>query len=315
MLSVLAQDELVVELDLSGQNLKVVPVEILKKYPALEKLDLSRNKLTSLKGIENCEYLLVLDARNNRLESISGLDELKELTELNLAENYLRSFEISKNAFPRLSFLDLSGNELGAWPESARNLVMLEILKLGYNGIEELNGNPPEYISLLRSLSLKGNKLRELPDWLCHFPLLVELDVSSNKLNDFGFTCFTKLDRIDLSFNRFGEVPTPLSHAKELRELNMSFNNLSVLSGWISHSNIKQLDLSANSHLDLYRAIEVIKISSVNHLILRQLDLLNLPQNAIELRRLLELDLTSNRMDLKAIEDLSYYLPRTRILY
>jgi internalin A len=75
----------------------------------LEELDLARNGLQSLEGIEYCCHTRYLDISNNELSDINSLSYLSTVEELYLENNFIRSIESLQSLFS-LRILDLSGN-------------------------------------------------------------------------------------------------------------------------------------------------------------------------------------------------------------
>lgn len=111
----------------------------------LEELDLARNGLQSLEGIEYCCYTRYLDASENELSDISNLCYLNTLEELYLENNFIGSVESLQNLFS-LRILDLSGNYITD---------ISPLLDLDNLEFVNLTGNPVPSFQI-ESLRMKG---------------------------------------------------------------------------------------------------------------------------------------------------------------
>jgi internalin A len=96
------------ELNLSSKDLEGLMPEI-EKLENLTTLNLSDNKLTSVKSLKDLTNLTWLDLSFNKLRSVESLQGLKNLTEFDLRNNYLRSVEALKD-LKNLTTLDLRQN-------------------------------------------------------------------------------------------------------------------------------------------------------------------------------------------------------------
>ena len=85
-------------------------------HPKLEALIIDRNRLTSLRGLEEVRWLRVLDARQNELSTVEALQHLPALTSINLSHNRLEgpfsSVARCVRNTNRLQHLWLEGNAL-----------------------------------------------------------------------------------------------------------------------------------------------------------------------------------------------------------
>ena len=81
-------------------------------FPNLRLLNISSNRLKTLKGVEKCPLLQEIYADNNEIDNLEGLSGLKNLTILKLAFNQFDNFEIFKElrGLSSLKRLDIQGN-------------------------------------------------------------------------------------------------------------------------------------------------------------------------------------------------------------
>jgi Leucine-rich repeat (LRR) protein len=71
----------------SARNSKPTCVKILEKLTQLEKLYLSKNKLTDVMGLEKLTRLTFLSLSGNPLTDVKGLEKLTQLEKLHLNDN------------------------------------------------------------------------------------------------------------------------------------------------------------------------------------------------------------------------------------
>ncbi|WP_448650787.1 NEL-type E3 ubiquitin ligase domain-containing protein [Pseudomonas fluorescens] len=137
------------------------------------------------------------------------------------------------NSFPALHKLVLSGNELTAIPEAVMRMAQLEELDLAANAITD-----PQ--PLYRQLG--GERLRRL-------------NLGRNDLSGFNIRAFTRLEALDLSYNRMSEWPEGALQIPSLRTLNLCGNQIdSFPSALLDGSHdvlVSGTDLSENESLDL----------------------------------------------------------------
>ena len=106
-------------LDLSGFGEPFDLSEIVR-IPALEKLDLSGNKLESIYILKALEKLRELDLSDNEISDVTPLAYLTNLEKLDLSNNHINSVTALLN-LTQLKELDVRGNDLT--PEQIERLV------------------------------------------------------------------------------------------------------------------------------------------------------------------------------------------------
>ncbi|XP_041330348.1 leucine-rich repeat and IQ domain-containing protein 1 [Pyrgilauda ruficollis] len=198
-------------------------------------LILSKNRLSSVCGLDGCKNLQNLELSYNRITRIGGLESLKNLQQLIVDHNQLISTKGLCEA-PTLIHLDCSFNHL-AQVEGIENCGLLQVLKLQGNNLQELPRL--ENHVLLRELYLDDNSISSMRMlslyWL---PLLQILLLSQNRLTDLvPLNSFVFLEKLDIKNNCLSDlkdVHTWFSGCHKLKELSLSGNPLLQEKNWRS---------------------------------------------------------------------------------
>lgn len=175
----------VIVLDVHSNQLKCLPNSIgcLSK---LKILNVSGNLLQSLpRTIENCRSLQELNANFNKLSQLPDTIgfELLNLRKLSVNSNKLAFLPHSTSHLTNLRVLDARLNCLRSLPEDLENLINLEILNVSQN-FQYLD-TLPYSIGLLMSLvelDVSYNKITALPDSMGCLKKLQKLSVEGNPL-------------------------------------------------------------------------------------------------------------------------------------
>uniref|UniRef100_A0AC34QCT5 Leucine-rich repeat protein n=1 Tax=Panagrolaimus sp. JU765 TaxID=591449 RepID=A0AC34QCT5_9BILA len=127
-------------LSLKGSNLKNVPDAVLEVAPLIRSLDLSQNRLQSLrKFFGEFEMLKQLHLNDNALISLPDeLGNLKKLEVLNLNGNQLTSLPDTLVGCMALHHLNLSNNQFSEFPNVVCLLPRADIVDISHNSIREL---------------------------------------------------------------------------------------------------------------------------------------------------------------------------------
>ncbi len=126
-LRIISYNEKLIGLILSSKvNLKNKMIEIIEDIKGLNEnsdyimeLDLSNNRISEIKGLENLNNLKKIYLKNNYIESIEGLDELNSLEFIDLSGNInIEEIPDSLNDLPNLKTVKLTGCRIKKFSDS-----------------------------------------------------------------------------------------------------------------------------------------------------------------------------------------------------
>ncbi len=219
------------KLDLSRNELTTIELKHLDK---LRDLDLSSNNLSDLSFLSGLKSVEILKLRGNQISNLRPLQELNNLRKLYLSDNQIKEIE-PLLTLKNLEILDISGNEIKE----------LEI-EGGFERLRELTiRGKIERISFRerRKIGLKSLIISDLKN-------LEKLDLSRNELIRVELKQLNKLWYLDLSLNNIRE----LSFLKELQTievLNLRENKISDISPLRVLKHLNKLDVRENYFKDL----------------------------------------------------------------
>jgi internalin A len=325
-LGIMTQDELLVlidravaegwqELDLSGQELTELPVEI-GKLKQLESLILGKkvegyervgnrnlekvsgNNLKTLPPeLLDLPNLRKLDISGNPLESIPDVvTQILHLEELILIRVELTEIPDAIANLTNLTQLDLSGNEITEIPEAIANLTNLTQLHLSSNEITEI----PEAIANLTNLTqldLSGNEITEIPEAIANLTNLTQLHLSDNQITEIpeAIANLTNLTQLHLNNNQITQIPKAIANLTNLTQLHLSYNQITEIPEAIADlSNLTQLHLSINQITEIPEAIA--NLTNLTQLHLSDNQITQIPKAIANLTNLTQLHLNNNQI-------------------
>lgn len=208
-------------LDLTLNKIETVEGGAFNGLTRLKNLYLDRNQITTLKRdvFADCSQLIELYLNDNRISAIEeGTFDLPELKILSIKNNLLRS--LPPNVFvnaPKLENVDLSSNELVNVGSAFDKSEALTKLDLSNNSeLEDVNVTKLILLPALLWLSLRNTSLVITPPAIGIVPAVPPTTrLSTLDLSD------TKLTNTDLLLH--------LQHLKDLEKLNLRNNELTKL--------------------------------------------------------------------------------------
>lgn len=231
------------------------------------RLDVSRNAIKDLTGIEYLRYLTELNCDSIRIDSID-VSKNTRLERLYISNNYLEELDVTKNVM--LKVLICESNCLTKLDVSKNT--ELETLAFSWNGLKEINLRNCKklktlyaYTTNLEKLDLSQNtellyldvisaKLKKLDitknvnliDVSCSNNPLTSLDISKCKMLESLDCSNTQIQKLDVSKNT--ELYSLICTRSDLQTLDVS-KNLRLQKLNVDYTNISKLDVSRNSDL------------------------------------------------------------------
>lgn len=170
---------------LSGNALSCIPSS-LGSLRKLRELRLDSNKIPASPAYDrlySCRKLTYLNLSRNRITSVKGIESIGTLQTLILASNDIEMLHTGIRHLDNLEDLDISGNRIQSFAK-LNGMKKLSILRASGNRIASWKAVPK--IATLTELYLKGNRLCSAPKETSSFPLLDVLDISSNRIDEFS---------------------------------------------------------------------------------------------------------------------------------
>lgn len=193
---------------------------------SIENLDLSRNKLAQIKGLEHLPSLEKLDASSNVLEQFSNGRALQQLERLDLSVN--RITEIDLATLPTLRHLNIDNNRVssiyGLGSSTALTILSVRSQSDSPDLINQILGSSHDVVELhlsANAVSDTGLSLPSLPNY----------NVRALELASCG------MDRLPAGFG---------DHFPNLRDLNLNFNAMKDLSPLVGCVKLEKLSLAQN---------------------------------------------------------------------
>ncbi|ESR66458.1 hypothetical protein CICLE_v10008785mg [Citrus x clementina] len=201
------------KLDLSNNNLQMIPESLTARLLNVVVLDVHSNQLKCLPNSIGClSKLKVLDVSGNLLESLpKTIENCRSLEELNANFNKLRQlpdtigFELIN-----LKTLSINCNKIVILPQSLTHLTSLRVLDARLNCLKSLPEDLENLINLeVLNISQNFQYLETLPYSIGLLMSLVELDVSYNKITTLpdSIGCLRKLQKLSLEGNPLVSPP------------------------------------------------------------------------------------------------------------
>ncbi|MDH7902693.1 leucine-rich repeat protein [Porphyromonas gingivalis] len=220
---------------------QISKLEGLERLASLTTLNLSGNQISKLDGLERLTSLTELYLSDNQISKLESLDRLTPLTELYLSGNQINKLE-SLDRLASLTMLNLSGNQISKI-EGLDSLASLTMLNLSGNQISKIEGL--DSLTSLTILNLSGNQISKI-EGLDSLTSLTTLNLSGSQISKIeGLDSLTSLTTLNLSGSQISKLED-LEHLTPLTELYLSGNQISKLEGLKDLTQLQKLDVSGN---------------------------------------------------------------------
>ncbi|XP_034177572.2 uncharacterized protein LOC117602999 [Osmia lignaria lignaria] len=184
----------IIYLTLSHNNISSLPKKFFELLPNLQYLDLSFNRIHSLMdySLTRLNSLKMISINNNFLTSLDIRIFPKSLIKLHSGHNQIAEIFYESS---QLKVLNIEYNNISEIYKNITKLNELTDLNVAGNTLYDF---PNTLLKNLRKLDLSNNKLQYIPESLSvqNFPLLLELNVSKNPIQNLTF-------RSDLQLHSF----------------------------------------------------------------------------------------------------------------
>ncbi|CAH2355014.1 adenylate cyclase [[Candida] railenensis] len=309
-----------VEVNISGLNLKNIPIIFHQHTYEIEKLNVADNPsiYIPLDFIQSCNNLTsIIFSRNGCSKFPMNFLEAKKLTQLDMQKNFLDELP-SKfgNHLKNLTHLKLNSNQLSTLPKSFGKLKNLVSLNLSSNYFNSYPEAVSELINLA-DLDLSYNDLSVLPDSISKLQNLAKLNLCTNKLEkslpEF-FTNFKSLKRLDIRYNQISNIDV-LGTLPSLEVAYASKNNISGFSDRMENLRLLHFDRNPITDLQFENLLPILtvldlskakitsvppefikKIPNIEKLVLDKNHLVTLPDELGDLPKLAFLSLYGNNL-------------------
>ena len=188
----------------------------------------SEAETVTFQGLPSLRVLTYNFGRLTHLPA-DAFEGLSELTHVFLSQNRLTTLHRGQfREAPKLRWIDLGGNSIGAVGEGTFAGLTIEYLNLSGSALTSLSADAFDQFGRC-TLDLSNNRLRTLDRRLFDGLVLVRLDLSGNNISNIG----------------------PLSSASFANEINLSSNAIVDVAPLIGISGLSTLDLSDNAIVDV----------------------------------------------------------------
>ncbi|KAK2490061.1 hypothetical protein MC885_021275 [Smutsia gigantea] len=299
----------ITSLELVGNPITSVPDEAFNGLPNLERLDLSKNNITSAgmgpKAFKLLNKLMRLNLDGNNLVEIPS--ELPStLEELKINENNLQAINEERlSDLNQLVTLELEGNSLSEAnvnPLAFKPLKSLAYLRLGRNKFRIIPQGLPASIE---ELYLENNHIEEITEICFNHTRKINIivlrynKIEENRIAPLAWINQENLESIDLSYNRLYHVPSYLP--KSLLHLVLLGNQIERIPGYVfghMEPGLEYLYLSFNKLSD--NGMDRVSFYGVYHslreLFLDHNDLKSIPPGVPDMKVLHFLRLNNNKI-------------------
>lgn len=262
-----------------------------KEFGSLSQLTechMEENEISVLPdSIGNLKNLRLLRIFDNRLEIITkSIGNIENLMELDLSKNKITLLPKELKSLKNLEKLYLSYNRFTKIPSCIGKLEKLRDFEIMCNQIENLDKKvflSLSNITSLTRLNFNQNLISTIPDELFNITSLETIEFASNRiqfLSENISNLGNRLTFLNVSHNLISTLPKNLSKLKELRRLYLSFNKLQDFD-WLEE-NVKYLGDG---------------IQLLEELVLSGNGIKFIPPFIFQLKNLIHLDLSANKID------------------
>ncbi|HEV7332235.1 MAG TPA: leucine-rich repeat domain-containing protein [Flavisolibacter sp.] len=340
----LVNPTIVKSLDLSDQQLKQLPAEIIK-LTTLEKIDIGSNPdldlvqtFEVLKQIPSLKILWLTDGKikalPNNISQLKNLEELwlddneltsfpdpiKQLTNLKylrLFSNKIKKVNFKKGQLPNLIYIDLCYNEFETFPVELSVLPNLKRIIIWYNSISTIPRSIKRF-KAIEEINLQNNRLTSIPNQFGRLKTIQKLSLRDNKLSEKtikGIYELYNLKDLDLQGNDISVLSDKVANLKQLERLSVCDNPLNELPVELEQiKTIQQLGLGDLHSLNWTNAFAIMeKLPNLKRVGMYTMKLPSMPLGFDKLQQVDTFWLTFNSFDNLEKKRIQAMVPKAKI--
>jgi len=249
-------------------------------------------------NIESLEGINLSESNNTYLDYfLDSLSVCRNLKEMNLANSKIMNINIllnnnkTKALFPKLEYLNLSGNILETEIEKIHLMKNLKQLNLKGNSLTEIEAL--KYLYNIERLNISNNNIKNVIA-LSSLEKLEYLNVQTNKIETLNKIVEIKnLQNLDISNNRLKSIDSIIKLKETLEVLDISNNKIKDISMLKEMKKLKKLYIDGNQIEDFNVLFEMENLEYVS---IGNIDLETIEELKIALPRL-EFNYYSNNLN------------------
>jgi Leucine-rich repeat (LRR) protein len=223
-----------VSVDLSNNDLSMLPAGLFEHLPMMCSLNVSHNLLVDIPvRIEQCHHLRSLNLSFNLLERFPlALSTMSYLTNLNVDSNQLSTLPSLAllRGLQSLKWFTFANNKIEALDDNINALKWVTRMDASSNHLSSLSDDWGQ-LSRLQILNLAANSVSYVPDALFGLKNLLELDLSHNFVDSLPETADDGVNPSVLlaAHNKLERLPEVLGEFTNLTFLSVEYNDLVAL--------------------------------------------------------------------------------------
>jgi Leucine-rich repeat (LRR) protein len=232
-------------LDISSNQLEILPGGTFANLQNLKLLDVSGNKLVRLPiELSRLKSLKTFLFHGNPLPNLAGLRAL--VRESGIPGIQSEIVARAKGYVSTVDTEDIERSTLSKRYDLADYTSVLDLSSCGLATVPD-EAVASKYYGKLTEIILARNQVQKMPDKMANMYRLRRLDISRNDLSNYGLPAemmnLKSLVQLDISHNRFEEFPTVILEFNLLRSLNISHNKMKAVP--LDLRNLKKLEFLA----------------------------------------------------------------------
>ncbi len=195
----------------------------LEAYTALENLSAHDNEIVDISHLKNCTNLYYLGVKGNNIEDISVVKNFPHITTLNVGSNFIKDLNALKGTVS-LKKLDISKNKDIESLEPIANCLGMGKLDIYNTKIGSLR--VLRRMTSIHHLDMGYIKVNSLDD-IRNLPNLAHLNISGNVITDFSaLNNFRKLRKFYCNSTKISDI-SPLMKMQFIKEMSATHTNFS----------------------------------------------------------------------------------------